>query len=89
MYRSLREAKFNMSSLSSLQMLGHDYKPVQSSSPIRLGVSSITMGLVEFFSRTDVLTALNEYVSEHDLTCLVLMAIFFPEGTDMAQRQVS
>ena len=88
MYKQLRNAKFDMSSLNALQMLSHDFKSVRSSSGIQVGVSSITATLESLVGRDDISAAFDEFMATEKLSALVVLAIFFPEGSDSIDRQV-
>ncbi|XP_065193434.1 exopolyphosphatase PRUNE1-like isoform X1 [Sycon ciliatum] len=89
-FERLRKVKFDVSSLSSYELLGKDYKPVGlcSTSAAHVGISSVTCGLEQFLSRTTAKDAMCDFLLSKEINCLVLMSIYFPEGEDKPRRQV-
>lgn len=83
-------AKFDVSGLSTLDLLRKDYKalPVPKNKTLNVGISSISgLSLSEFFSRTQVQQSLAEYCQATSLDVLVLMFLYFMESLDDPPRR--
>ncbi|XP_055459639.1 exopolyphosphatase PRUNE1 isoform X1 [Psammomys obesus] len=76
MFDSLQKAKFDISGLSTEQMLRKDQKTIYRQS-IKVAVSAIYMDLEAFLQRSNLLTDLSTFCHDHSYDALVAMTIFF------------
>ncbi|XP_063109078.1 exopolyphosphatase PRUNE1 isoform X2 [Cavia porcellus] len=72
----LQKAKFDVSGLTTEQMLRKDQKVVYRQG-IKVAVSAVYMDLVAFLQRPDLLTDLGTFCQAHSCDALVTMTIFF------------
>lgn len=88
LYRSVSTAKFDVSGLSTLDLLRKDYKALPTYvNNLNVGISSISgLSLSEFFSRTQVQQNLLEYCHSSSLDVLVIMFLYFVESLDDPPR---
>lgn len=91
LFEMLRRVKFDVSEVSTAELLSRDYKSIDLSSTAtaQVGISSVTCSLDDVLARPDVKSAVADFLQSKGLSCLVLMTIYFQEGSDKANRQVS
>jgi len=90
LYRALCEAKFDVSDLSTRDLLRKDYKalPRNSSEKPSVGISSVSgLSMSEFFSRTLVQHHISEYCQATSLDVLVIMFVYFLNGFNEPPRR--
>ena len=82
-------AKFDVSGLSTLDLLRKDYKALPTHvNNLNVGISSISgLSLSEFFLRTQVQQSLLEYCRSTSLDVLVIMFLYFAENLDDPPRR--
>ena len=87
-YRKLFEQHFDISKLSTLQVLRKDFKSFKNK--YTLGFSSITALLSEFLKRPNVLKDMSDFYRDRGLDALLLLGMFVsdPEGTER-RRQIA
>lgn len=86
----LLTAKFDVSSLSTRDLLRKDYKalPKGSNETPSVGISSVSgLSLSEFFSRSQVQHHILEYCQAASLDVLVIMFVYFMDGFDEPPRR--
>ncbi|XP_075701018.1 exopolyphosphatase PRUNE1 [Rhinoderma darwinii] len=86
-FDSLQKAKFDVSGLTTDQMLRKDLKALVSRD-IYVAVSSIYMDLEEFLRREDVENELREFCQKRRHNVIITMAITFTED-DKPRRQIA
>ena len=87
LFQKLSSARFDVSRLSTAELLGRDYKEVQLGR-YTLGFSSITCLASDLFMRPDVAEQLEGFSSSHRLHALILVAVAIsPEG--VKRRQIA
>ncbi|XP_022784092.1 exopolyphosphatase PRUNE1-like [Stylophora pistillata] len=85
LYRSVSTAKFDVSALSTLDLLRKDYKalPTVENKDLCVGISSVSgLSLSDFFSRTLVHHSISEYCQASSLDVLIIMFLYFVENLD-------
>lgn len=75
-FDSLQKAKFDVSGLTTEQMLRKDQKTVYRQGT-KVAISAIYMDLKAFLQRTDLFTDLSSFCHDHSYDALVAMTIFF------------
>ena len=82
-------AKFDVSGLSTLDLLRKDYKALPThASNLNVGISSISgLSLRGFFSRIQVQESVLEYCHSASLDVLVIMFLYFAESLDDPPRR--
>lgn len=88
-FGQLHKARFDISTLTTMQVLQKDYKACHVNN-YTIGCSSITTLLSEFLERTNINDHLNEFFSNHKMDALVLLGISITDPTSMTmQRQIA
>ena len=87
----LRRVKFDVSGLSTADLLVKDYKSIDlfSASEIKVGISSVTCSFEDLLARDDVQDAFNNFLEQNKVNCLVVMTIYISESSSQAKREVS
>ncbi|XP_051013652.1 exopolyphosphatase PRUNE1 [Acomys russatus] len=75
-FDSLQKAKFDVSGLSTEQMLRKDQKTIDRQGT-QVAVSALYMALEAFLQRSDLLADLSAFCHDHSYDALVAMTIFF------------
>ncbi|XP_056401000.1 exopolyphosphatase PRUNE1 isoform X1 [Hyla sarda] len=86
-FNSLQDAKFDVSGLTTDQMLRKDLKAL-ASRDIRLAISAIYMNIEEFLQRKDLETELQDFCQRHRYNVLIAMAIAFTSANE-PMRQIA
>lgn len=90
-YRKLFQQRFDISKLTTQQVLHKDFKSVDKiNGKYTLGFSSITALLSEFLKRPDVMKDMGDFYNAQGLDALLLLGMYIsdPEGTER-RRQVA
>ncbi|XP_021013690.1 exopolyphosphatase PRUNE1 isoform X1 [Mus caroli] len=75
-FDSLQKAKFDVSGLTTEQMLRKDQKTIYRQGT-KVAISAIYMDLEAFLQRTDLFTDLSAFCHDHSYDALIAMTIFF------------
>ncbi len=86
-FKALFKARFDTSKLTSLQVLGRDFKQTRVSDKYSIGFSSVTDNLVEFVSREGFNDDMTTFYRQHSLDVLVLLGIYIPSGDHDNKRR--
>ena len=82
-------AKFDVSSLTTIDLLRKDFKIVpQGQKPVKVCISSVSLPLGDFFSRENAHKDTEKFCSILNLDVLVLMPIYFEPKSDIPKRQI-
>ena len=85
-FKKLFTKRFDISALSTGQVLGRDYKQTRVCDKYNIGFSSVTADLSVFVTRPDFNTDIATFYQEHGLDVLLLLGIHAPEG-ELANRR--
>ncbi|XP_032235035.2 exopolyphosphatase PRUNE1 isoform X4 [Nematostella vectensis] len=90
LYHSVNEAKFDVSGLTSAEILRKDYKavPLYPGNPARVGISSIGLPLQGFLKREGISQCLLQFCTSKGINTLVVMAMYFESRDGPPLRQV-
>ncbi|KAM8787332.1 exopolyphosphatase PRUNE1 isoform 2-T2 [Rhynchonycteris naso] len=84
-FNSLQKAKFDVSGLTTEQMLRKDQKIIFRQG-IKVAISTIYMDLEAFLQRSDLITDLHAFCQAHNYDVLVTMTIFFNTQNDPVRQ---
>ncbi|EDV21335.1 uncharacterized protein TRIADDRAFT_60259 [Trichoplax adhaerens] len=85
LYDKMKEAKFNVSHLSTYDLLRKDYKSIAALDQ-SVGISSVTIPMEEFIERNQFVNDVSAFGDEKNLAGFVIMSFYFE--SDIAKRQL-
>ena len=86
-FKTLFKARFDNSTLTSMQVLGRDFKQTRVSDKYSIGFSSVTDSLVEFVSRDGFKDDVTAFYQQQSLDVLILLGIYIPSGDHDNKRR--
>lgn len=85
LYDKMKEAKFNVSHLSTYDLLRKDYKSVATAEQ-SVGISSVTVPMDELLQRDKFIDDISAFFDEKSLTSFVIISFYFI--ADIAERKL-